>query len=59
MKVIRKSDSQYASRVVVVKKKNSSDRICVDFRKLNKITLVDPEPMTTPDELFQKMSHEK
>ena len=52
MKVIRKSDSQYASPVVVVKKKDSPDRICVDFRKLNKITLVDPEPMTKPDELF-------
>ena len=41
---------------MVVKKKDFSDRICVNFRKLNKIT---PEPMTTPDELFQKMSHAK
>lgn len=59
MGVIRKSNSPYASPVVIVKKKDSSDRLCVDFRKLNKITLADPEPMTSPDDLFQKMSKAK
>ena len=37
----------------------SRNNLRVDFRKINKITLVDPEPMTTPDELFQKMTHAK
>ena len=29
---------------------------CVDFRKLNKITEVDPEPMTTAEDLFHRLS---
>ena len=37
--IIRKSDSPYASPVVVVKKKDGSNRICIDSRRLNKITV--------------------
>lgn len=33
--VIRESFSEYASPVVVVKKKNGSYRLCVDYRRLN------------------------
>ena len=33
--------------------------MCVDYRKLNRITLADLEPMTTADDLFQKMSTAK
>ena len=32
--IIRKSDSLYASPVVVVKEKDGSNRICIDFRRL-------------------------
>ena len=42
--VIRDSNSPYASPVVIVKKKDGSNRICVDYRKLNKLTVFDPEP---------------
>ena len=45
--VVRPSTSPYASPIVMVKKKDGSNRVCVDFRKLNKITKVDPEPMKT------------
>ena len=31
----RKSSSPYASPLVIVKKKDGSNRICVDYRKLN------------------------
>ena len=47
MGVLRPSTLPYASQIVMVKKKDGSNRVSVDFRKLNKITEVDPEPMTT------------
>ena len=43
--VIEPSTAAYASPIVVVKKPDGSNRICVDYRKLNKITVFDPEPM--------------
>ena len=43
----------------MVKKKDSSNRVCFDFRKLNKITEVDPEPMKTAKDLFRKLSGKK
>ena len=46
MGVVRPSTSPYASSIVMVMKKDGSNRVCIDFRKLNKITEVDPEPMT-------------
>ena len=59
MKVIRESSSPYASPVVVVKKKDNANRVCVDYRKLNKPTVFDPEPMPTAEVLFQKLSGDK
>ena len=41
--------------MVVVKKKNESNRVCVHYRKLNRITVTDPEPITTAEDLFQKL----
>ena len=40
----------------MVKKKYGSIRVCVDFRKLNKMTEVDPEPMTMAQDLFRRLS---
>ena len=37
-------------------RKDGSNRVCVDFRKLSKITEVDPEPMTTAEEMFRRLS---
>ena len=52
LRIIRKSDSPYASPVVVVKKKDGSNRICIDFRRLNKITVTDPQPVLSPAESY-------
>ena len=59
MGVIRKSSSPYAPPVVVVKKKDNTNRVCVDYRRLNKLTVFDPEPMPTAEHLFQKLNGDK
>ena len=59
MGVIRESTSPYASPVVVVKKKDNTSRVCVDYRRLNKLTVFDPEPMPTAEHLFQKLNGDK
>ena len=37
--------SPYSSHIVLVLKKDGSVRFCIDFRKLNKATEFDAEPM--------------
>ena len=59
MGVIRESSSPYASPVVVVKKKDNTNCVCVDYRRLNKLTMFDPEPMPTAEHLFQKLNGDK
>ena len=53
--IIQESDSPYSSPIVLVKKKDGSNRLCVDYRKLNRITETDPKPMNTTKYLFQRM----
>ena len=57
--IIRESSSPFESPIVIVKKMDGSDRICVDYRKLNKLTVADPEPMTTAEDLFQPLGKSK
>ena len=53
--IIRKSNSPYASPVVIVQKKDSTLRICPDYRKLNKLSIFDPEPMVSSEDLLIKL----
>ena len=59
MGVIRESKSPYASPVVVTSKRDGTNRVCLDFRKINKITVFDPEPMPAADDLFHQLSGSK
>ena len=54
--VIEPSTASYASPIVVVKKHDGSNRICIDFRKLNKITIFDPEPLPQMRDIFAELS---
>ena len=54
--VIEPSISPYSSPVVLVPKKDGSVRFCIDFRKLNKVTEFDAEPMPNMEEVINKMS---
>ena len=44
---------------MVVKKKDNANRVCVDYRKLNKLTVVDPEPLPTAGDLFHNLSRNR
>ncbi|ROT75663.1 hypothetical protein C7M84_005769 [Penaeus vannamei] len=57
--IIRESRSPYASPVVLVKKKDGTFRVCVDFRQLNKKVELDPMPMNTAEDLLHKLGGAK
>ena len=59
LRIIRESNSPFASQIVIVKKKDGLDRICVDYRKLNKLAVADPEPIITAEDLFQRLGKSK
>ena len=56
--IIRHSESPYASPVVVVRKKDGTNRICIDFRKLNADTVDDVEPMATLKDVFHNIGQD-
>ena len=59
MGVIEKSSAAYTSPVVMVKKPDGSTRVCVDYRRLNSVTVFDPEPMPTAEEIFAKLAGDR
>ena len=59
MGIIEPSTASYASPIVMVKKPDGSTRVCVDYRNLNKVTVFDPEPIPSAEEIFAKLSGDK
>ena len=51
--IIRPSKSPYASQVVIVRKKTGEIHLCVDFRKLNAISIRDSFPLPRIKEALQ------
>jgi transposase InsO family protein len=54
--VVQHSHSPYAAPIVVVKKKDGSIRLCVDYRKLNEKTVKDAYPLPRIQESFDALS---
>jgi hypothetical protein len=59
MGVIRESKSPFSAPVVIVRKKDGSNRVCVDFRQLNRVTEFDNEPMIRPQDIFARIDKAK
>nr|GFC35360.1 putative reverse transcriptase domain-containing protein [Tanacetum cinerariifolium] len=52
---IRPSSSPWGAPVLFVKKKDGSFRMCIDYRKLNKLTMKNRYPLSRIDDLFDQL----
>lgn len=57
--IIKESESNYASPVILVKKKNGDSRLCVDYRALNAITVKDRYPLPNIEDHISKLAGKK
>ena len=57
--VIRESESPYSSPIVVVRKKSGDVRLCIDYRKLNTLTIRDAYALPNLEEAFSALAGSK
>ena len=58
-KIIRESNSPWSSPVVIVTKKDGTDRFCIDFRKLNSLSRRDSYPLPLIEDLLLSLKGAK
>ena len=52
---IRPSMSPWGAPVLFVKKKDGTMRLCIDYRKLNQVTVKNKYPLPRIDDLFDQL----
>ena len=57
--IIERSSSEWAFPIVLVKKKDGSLRMCVDYRRLNAVAEADAYPMPRVDDLIDRLGKAK
>lgn len=59
LNVIEKSDSPYSSPLLMVRKKDGTNRPVVDYRRINQITVFDAEPMPVAEDIYARLAKAK
>ena len=59
IKAIKPSTSPFASPTILVKKKDGTMRLCIDYRKPNSITKKDAHPLPRIEDIFDTLSGSK
>ena len=57
--IIRNSQSEWCSRLVIVPKIDGTPRMCVDFRELDNVTVKDRYPIPRIDSTLDRLSEAK
>ena len=57
--VIEESDSPWSSPIVLVKKKDNSIRFCIDYRRVNEVTIKDSHPIPRIESILDALSGSK
>ena len=52
---VQPSTSPWAAPVLFVKKKDGTQRLCIDYRELNKVTIKNRYPLPKIDDLFDQL----
>ncbi|GFV65898.1 hypothetical protein TNCV_5101291 [Trichonephila clavipes] len=57
--IVRPSSSEYASPIVLVKKKDGTTRLCVDYRRLNRKLVKDRFPLPLIEDVLDRLQGAK